>query len=287
MYGKIMRAIQDQAVVTVIPDGSSMPALTVAQIEQLASHYGIAAKNVEIMALENGIVPFRYLRNLKTYSLADQVRLLRSRMAVVGLGGLGGTVIEILARAGVGSLDLIDGDIFEDHNLNRQLLSTEEGLGYSKAKAARERVRAINASVEVTIYDLALTPENASRMIGASEVVIDCLDDIATRFNLETAARQAALPLVSAAVAGLTGHITTIFPGDLGLSLIYGARDSLQRTKGAETTLGCLPQAVCAIASLESAEALALVLGKSRALLRNRMLYVDLNENRFEMLRLV
>ncbi len=287
MYARIVQAIRDQSDSRQMPDGTSVQTLSVAQVEQLASQNGVAAKSIEVLALEHDVIPLRYLRNLQSYSPDDQVRLLKSHMAVVGLGGLGGTVLEILARAGVGALDLIDGDIFEDHNLNRQLLSTEEGLGYSKAKAARERVRAINGSVEVTIFDLALTPENASRMIGASQVVIDCLDDIATRFNLETAAKQARLPMVSAAVAGLTGHVTTIFPDDEGLSLIYGARERLQRTRGVEATLGCLPQAVYAIAALESAAALALVLGKTEALLRNRMLYVDLDENRFELLQLV
>jgi molybdopterin-synthase adenylyltransferase len=285
MVGKIVHAIQEHAMAA-CPGGPAWPSLTVAHTEQIAAQHGVTAKAIEILALENGIVPLRYQRNLQTYSPAEQARLLKTRMVVVGLGGLGGTVIEILARAGVGALDMIDYDIFEDHNLNRQLLSTQDGLGSSKAEAARNRVQAINASVEVTIHDLQLTPENALRLIGASHVVIDCLDDIDTRFTLESAAKHAGRPLVSAAVAGLSGHITTIFPEDVGLALIYGPREALHHTKGAEITLGCLPQAVSTIAALESAAALALALGKKEALLRNRMLFVDLNENRFDMLRL-
>ena len=81
----------------------------------------------------------RYMRNLHTYSMAEQAWLLNSRAAVVGLGGLGGTVTQILARAGVGGLVLIDGDIFEEHNLNRQLFCTQEGIGSSKARTAAQR----------------------------------------------------------------------------------------------------------------------------------------------------
>jgi molybdopterin-synthase adenylyltransferase len=286
MTADILQAIQEHAQAAGSPHGSARASLTIAQVEKIADRFGVAAKKIEILALENSIVPLRYMRNLQTYSPAEQARLLKTRMAIVGLGGLGGTVIEILARAGVGALDMIDYDNFEDHNLNRQLLSTHKGLGSSKAQAARERVRAINASVDVTIHDLQLTPENASRLIGASQIVIDCLDDIGTRFTLEAAAKQVGVPLVSAAVAGLSGHITTIFPEDVGLALIYGPREGLLHTKGSEIALGCLPQAVSTIASLEGAAALALALGKKEALLRNRMLFVDLNENRFDMLRL-
>jgi molybdopterin/thiamine biosynthesis adenylyltransferase len=284
---KITRDVQQQAQPIQTPDGTSMDSLTVAQTEQLAARNGVSTKTIEIVALENNIVPLRYARNLKTTSVEEQVKLLKSRAAVVGLGGLGGTVVEVLARIGVGALDLTDGDAFEDHNLNRQLLSSQGFLGISKAKTARERLRAINASVDVTVHDFPLTPENASHVINNVNVVIDCLDNIGSRFTLQAAARQAAIPMVSAAVAGLTGHITTIFPEDKGLELIYGPADRQKSPKGAEITLGCLPQAVSLIASVESSEALKILLGKPQQCLSNKLLVVDLADNTFETLRLV
>ena len=124
-------------------------------------------------------------------------------------------------------------------------------------------------------------------LVENSQVVIDCLDDIATRFDLQETARTAGIPFVSAAVAGLTGHITTIFPQDKGLELIYGSSDSLEVSKGAETRLGCLPQGVSAIAAIESAEAIKLLLGQEKNTLHNKLLIVDLAGNSFDLVDLI
>jgi molybdopterin/thiamine biosynthesis adenylyltransferase len=88
-------------------------------------------------------------------------------------------------------------------------------------------------------------------------------------------------------VAGQTGHISTIFPEDRGLELIYGPIEALKTTKGAETVLGNLPSTVGLIASLESAEVIKVLLGRQEQLLRNRMLAVELESHSYEILRLV
>jgi molybdopterin/thiamine biosynthesis adenylyltransferase len=269
-----------------MPDGSQSHALTLAQVEQAAARYGLSTKAIEIIALENNIIPMRYARNFASFSLDDQIRLLKSQAVVIGLGGLGGTVVEILARAGVGALTLVDGDTFEDHNLNRQLLSTQGVLGLSKAKAARERIRNINASVDVTLYELRITPENISHIIADCQVVVDCLDNIPTRMLLQKASGQAGIPMVSAAVAGTTAHVTTVFPEDESLSLVYGPSDELKTDKGVETTLGCTPQAVFLTASIESAEALKVLQGKFEQVLRKKLLVIDLQDNTYDVLRL-
>ena len=230
--------------------------------------------------------PERYARNFKTYRPQDQIRLLKARVTVVGLGGLGGTVIEWLTRAGVGHLNLVDGDSFEDHNLNRQLLCTQHRLGTAKAEAAAERVLAINSSLTVATHKEFLTPDNASRLIESSDIVVDCLDNIESRFVLEAAAKAANIPMVSAAVAGLSGQVTTIFPQDRGLELIYGPEDGLSSSKGAETILGCLPQAVGLIAAAESGEVIKVLLGQEEQLLRNQMLWIDMSTNSYETLKL-
>lgn len=287
MHSELLKSIRDTANQTPMPDTSVLPALTVAQTEQLAIRHGVLDKAVEIMALENGILPLRYARNFQTFSWDDQIRLLKSQVTVVGLGGLGGTLVELLARSGVGSMVLVDGDVFEDHNLNRQILSSHACLGTQKAKAARERIRTVNPSVEVTIFSIPFTPANGPHLVENSQVVVDCLDDIATRFDLQETARKAGVPFVSAAVAGLAGHITTIFPQDKGLELIYGPSDSLENAKGAETRLGCLPQGVGTIAAIESAETVKLLLGQEKNTLRNKLLIVDLAGNSFDLVELI
>ncbi len=270
-----------------LPDGSLVPTLSVDQIEEMALRFGIDGRAVEITALESGVCPERYTRNFQTYNAQDQIRLLRSKVTVVGLGGLGGSVLEWLARAGVGEMRLIDGDRFELHNLNRQTLCTQHRIGTPKAQAAAERVCSINGSINVESHADFLKSDNASRLITGCDVVVDCLDNITSRFLLESAAKNAGIPMVSAAVAGLSGQITTIYPQDKGLELIYGPKVKLSSSQGAEQTLGCLPQAVGLIAAAESGEVIKILLGREEQLLRNKMLLVDMSTNVFDILTLI
>ena len=287
MSTELKSLIKKAALSQQLPDASLAPVLSISQIEELAIRFGTDGRNIEITALQSGILPERYLRNFKTLSPQDQIRLLQSKVVIVGAGGLGGTVLEWLARAGVGHLKIIDGDRFEGHNLNRQVLCTQDRLGTAKARAAAERVCRINSSLAVEAHTEFLTPKNAHRLVGDCHAVVDCLDDIQTRFVVETAARNAGVPLISAAVAGLTGHLTTIFPQDEGLKLIYGPASELKISKGAETTLGNLPQTVGLIASMESAEVIKVLLGSTQELLRDKMLMMDLGSHTYEVLRLV
>lgn len=287
MLEELSSVISSVALPHQMPDGSLAPTLTVTQIEELALRFGTDGRSVEITALEGGVYPERYARNFKTYDAQDQIRLLKSEVTVVGLGGLGGSVLEWLARAGVGLMRLVDGDQFEHHNLNRQLLCTQHRIGTSKAQAAAERICSINSSVSIETYSEFLTSENAIRLISGSDAVVDCLDNITSRFILEAAAKQAGIPMVSAAVAGLSGQVTTIYPQDRGLQLIYGPEEDLPSAKGAERTLGCLPQAVGLIAAAESGEVIKILLGQEEQLLRNQMLLVDMSTNTFDILPLM
>jgi molybdopterin-synthase adenylyltransferase len=269
----------------ILPDGTSYKNISAKNIATLAKGFGVTGQHVEIAAIEEGIVPERYVRNLKTFSPKDQVTLLKSQVSVVGLGGLGGAVIEILARAGIGTLNLIDGDTFEDSNLNRQFLSAPDVLEKSKAETAAKRVNRINSSIVVRTHSENLTETNAIEFIDSSDVVVDCLDNIETRFVLESASKKIGSPFVSSAVAGVSGHVTTIFPKDKGLVLIYGKDGSLV-SKGAEASLGCLPHAVTLLAALECSEVMKIILGKGETL-RNRLLIVDLMDNTLEVLKLL
>jgi molybdopterin/thiamine biosynthesis adenylyltransferase len=281
----LLSEVQKVSRTAALPDRSPCAFISVVEVEKIAAHFSVSGCEVECAALGNGIIPERYARNLKTFSLEEQITLLRSTVAVIGLGGLGGTVIELLARAGIGTLNLADGDVFEDHNLNRQLLSNRHLLGQPKAHAATARIQEINPSLTVQSHCGFLNPANARQIIGKAQVVVDCLDNIETRFVVQQAARDLGIPFVSAAVGGITGHVTTIMPRDAGLSLIYGEREKTAPMKGAEATLGCLPHAVVMIGALECTEVFKILL-KRPGILRNRMLVVDLNDNSFETLTL-
>ena len=267
------------------PDSDTYYSLSVENVIRLSHQFKVSGKEIEIAALEADIIPERYARNMKAYTLEDQAALLRSTVSVVGLGGLGGGVTEILARSGVGTLYLIDGDTFEDNNLNRQFLSRQPLLSTSKAEAAIQRVKEINSSIEVHHFHEFLSEDSGSKLLDGSDVVVDCLDSLYTRQILEKLAKDLNIPMVSAAVAGSTGHVTTIFPEDPGLKLIYG--DQVDPSlKGAEASLGCLPQAVTLLSSLECSEVLKIILKKG-TISRNKLIVVELLDNTFDVLQLI
>ncbi len=266
------------------PDKTPYRSLSVQHVLELSRRSGLSSRETEIAALENDVVPERYARNMRTFSLADQATLLKAHAGVVGLGGLGGTVTEILSRMGVGRLTLIDGDRFEDSNLNRQLLSSIALLGHPKSEAARQRVDQINPSVHCSGPAEFLSPENAANWLASCDVVVDCLDNLPARFMVEDACRRLRRPMVSAAVAGASGHVTTIFPGDRGLRLVYGEPQHLP-LKGAETSLGTVPFSVTFLAALECAEVAKILLGKGSPL-RGKLLLADLMDGMVEVITL-
>jgi molybdopterin-synthase adenylyltransferase len=280
----LIAAIHGAALAGTRVDGGAYASLSTARVGELSQAFALSACQIEIAALENGVVPERYARNLSTLTPGEQATLLKTSVAVVGLGGLGGVVVEILARQGIGAVTLIDGDCFEESNLNRQLLCTMDRLGMPKAQAAAERVQRINPSVSTRAHGLFLTADNAPQLLAGSALVVDCLDNLPTRFAVETACRRLNVPLVSAAVAGATGQLTVIFPEDRGLAAIYGAPSNLS-AGGVEAVLGNLPHTVTVMAGLQCAEVVRVVLSKENVL-RNRLLVVDLTDLTFAVMRL-
>lgn len=278
--------LSDASRLLILPDGSKRSIISLLDTADIAQRSGRTRKEIDILSLEHGIVPERYIRNMDALSIKDQIRLLQSRVCIVGLGGLGGTVIETLARIGVGAMTVVDGDTFDESNLNRQALSSEHNLSQTKTAAALEKVLTINSSILIQDYTETMDMENATRLLENADIAVDCLDNIHTRFVLEKAAKSAGIPMISAAVAGFSGQITAIFPEDKGLELIYGPEKSRSADRGAETALGNLAFTVSLVASLECTEIVRILLEK-KSDLRNRLLIVDLKEHTFEQIRLV
>lgn len=256
------------------PDGVCYQSLSIALTRELADRHNISMRDVEIEALKQDVLPERYARNRQILSMADQIQLLSSSVAVVGVGGLGGGVAEILARLGVGSLVLIDGDTFETSNLNRQLFATVDVLGQPKVEVAQARIAKINETVSVATHQQFLESRNAVGLLRTPDVVIDCLDTVSSRFVLQDAARKIGVPMVSAAIAGLMGQMTTVFPDDPGLTLVYGKEKEAPK-RGVEIMLGNLAPIVMQMASLQCMEAIRIILKRPGGL-RHRLLLVDL-----------
>ncbi len=223
----------------------------------------------------------RYIRNIKAISEEENAALFDKKVCVIGCGGLGGYIIEILARIGVGNLIVVDGDVFEESNLNRQLLSKTDLLGKSKAESAYRRVLEINPEVKVKyIYDF-LDESNYSEIINNSDVAVDALDNIKTKKFLQRACEELGIPLVHGAIGGWYGQVTTIFPGDRTLDIIYKGEEE----KGQEKVLGNLPFTASYTASLQSAEVIKLLI-KRGDLLKKKVLFMDLLNNESEIINL-
>lgn len=243
------------------------------KVHELAESFG-AVREIELAALDLEIVPARYVRNVGTVGFDGQRRLLQSTVAIVGLGGLGGYVAEALARMGVGRLILIDGDRFEDHNLNRQLLSSEQNLGVEKTEVACERIARVNSAATAICRTEILNRENLPQLLEGADVVVDALDRLPTRLVLQDGAQALGIPMVHGSIGGFYGQVMTIFPDDSGLHALYGDGDDLPG-QGLESELGTPAATPMVVAAWEAQEVVKLLTGRGK-LLRDRLLVIDM-----------
>lgn len=151
----------------------------------------------------------RYARHLilKEIGGAGQARLLKSRVAIVGAGGIGSPAIQYLAAAGVGQLTIIDNDLVELSNLQRQTLFGTAALGTTKVGAAVKAVSALNPDVHVDAQCKRLDAASAAALLGGHDVILDGTDNFATRLTVADTAQALRIPLVSAAVAQFEGQL--------------------------------------------------------------------------------
>lgn len=156
----------------------------------------------------------RYARHiiLKEVGGAGQLALLRSRVLVVGAGGLGAPLLLYLAAAGVGTIGIVDDDVVELSNLQRQVIHTTNDIGKAKAMSAAEKIAALNPDVKVDIQAVRLTEENARDIIGAYDVVADGTDNFKTRHLVSDTCVALGKTLVSAALGPYEGQLATFKP---------------------------------------------------------------------------
>lgn len=222
----------------------------------------------------------RYSRNESTLSPEENQRLRDFRIAVVGCGGLGGYLIEMAARLGIGHITAIDGDVFNLSNLNRQILSEEANMGAFKSHVAVERIRRINSDVVVTSVPLYLDAANADALLSGHDVVLDALDALRPRFLVQEACERLDIPFVHGAISGWYAHVATVYPGDRLLDQLYP-----QPVHELENPLGNPAFTPAFAASVQIAEMLKVLLGRGDTL-RNQLLQVDLYQHRFEIIPL-
>lgn len=163
----------------------------------------------------------RYVRNLGALTENECSELKSKKILVAGCGGLGGYIIDMLLRLGVGEIVAADGDVFEASNLNRQLLSTPELLGRSKAEAAGYYAKRINPEVAFHPVNAFIDKENVSELLCGCDAVMDALDSIAARKLLAKACADRGIPFIHGAVCGWTAHAGVSMPGDGLIDMLY------------------------------------------------------------------
>jgi molybdopterin-synthase adenylyltransferase len=234
----------------------------------------------------------KYSRQIlfKEIGEAGQERLLASSAVLVGCGALGTVTANLLVRAGLGKLRVIDRDFVEPSNLQRQTLFEEADARESlpKAVAAERRLRAINSGVQVEGIVADVTPANARELLAGHTLILDGTDNFETRLLLNDAAIALGSPWIYAAAVGSYGVTLTIRPGDTAcLACLLEGDEKSSAALGAEATCdtaGVLNSAVGVIASIQATEALKILAGKPEVL-HGRLVSCDAWAGRFQSIR--
>lgn len=218
----------------------------------------------------------RYIKNTNAFSKDDIINISTKKVCIVGVGGLGGYVSMLLARFGVLNLTLIDGDVFSITNLNRQLFATEHNLGLKKVTETKKAINIINSEVIVTAIDENLSDVNKESFLQSHDLVIDCLDNIESRFLVQLACNKLDIPFVHGAISGFYGQVCFVKPNSNIIDKIYK-----DKTNTLDNDLGNPPFIPAIVASIQASEAIKYLTNKGELLI-NKILFIDLLFNDFE-----
>jgi len=221
---------------------------------------------------------FRYRRQirLEEFGESEQERLLNSKVVLVGCGGLGTVISSYLVRAGLGKVVIVDDDIVELDNLQRQVLFDEEDVirKLPKAQAAAEKLRKVNSQVSIEPLVEKLTSRNIESIFDKADLVFDGTDDMKTRFLINDACVKLDIPWIYGGVVATYGTSFTIIPSETPCLRCF--IDELPSPGDIPKCqeVGVLGTAVSIIASIEVTEGLKLLIGKKKSLL-GRLINVD------------
>ena len=202
-------------------------------------------------------------RRLDGIGAGGQARIAAGRVLVVGIGGLGCPAAQYLAGAGVGRLTLVDPDLVAAHNLHRQVLFTAADVDKPKAEAARRRLLALDAALDVDVRPVALEPGNADALVAGHDVVLDCTDDLAAKLTLADACRRAGVPFVHGAAAGWEGVVAVLDPPR---TPCYRCAFPSPASGAACSDVGVLGPLVGQLGALQAQEALKVLAGLGSSL---------------------
>ena len=216
----------------------------------------------------------RYQRQmmLPGIGLAGQQKIAESRVFIAGAGGLGSPAGYYLAAAGIGRICMADDDVVELSNLQRQIAHNTERIGMNKTRSAEATFKSLNPDIDYASMQQKITAENVASLIEGYDIVLDCSDNLSTRYLLNDACVLMSKPLVSGAVAGFTGHVTTIIPGQ-GHCFRCIFEDMDPYDKSLDSQPGILGAFAGVIGSIQAMETLKIITGIGETLQNTLLIY--------------
>ena len=155
----------------------------------------------------------RYKRQMMLFGEEGQERLKKAHIFIAGAGGLGSPVSIYLAVAGVGTITIVDMDVVDLTNLNRQILHFDRDIGKKKTASAEEKLQALNPDIKINAIDVRIEESNAVKLIGKADGIVDAMDNYPTRYLLNDIAIAKEIPFFHGGIRGFYGQVTTIIPG--------------------------------------------------------------------------
>jgi len=222
----------------------------------------------------------RYQRHRPLYSEEEFTQIRKARIAVAGSGGLGSTVLQLLARIGFGTIHFWDNAVLDIPDLNRQILYKTTHLGQAKTTAALAELKEINPDLNYIAHKERLNPKSK---VPDVDLLIDCLDSFHSRLHLDSLFFDKGIPIIHGSVFKEMGQLTTLFPGK---TENYHSTFGIDHQAEEQEEKTIFPPMVTTLASLQVTEAVKCITKQYDQMLFNKLLIVNLKKNQFEVLPL-
>lgn len=224
-------------------------------------------------------------RQMSIVTKSQQEKLKNSKITVIGCGGIGGAAIEMLARMGVGHLQIVDKDSFDVSNINRQLMSSFYSVGKSKTQVTQETIQSINPFIHVDSFEGELNESNVEKLISGSDIIVDALDNLVSRIILSRHAMEFEIPFIHGAIHGTMGQLCVFSNETPSYEELFNLpsknkeltseviEDVFKLSQDIPPVLGPVPNIV---GCLQASEAFKIITGKGEVILAPKMLNFDL-----------
>lgn len=223
-------------------------------------------------------------RQIEVFTEEEQEKLRTTPIVIMGSGGLGGTIIEQFVRAGFEQLTIIDQDVFDETNLNRQIRSNIDTIGKSKVEITKKEAEKINPNVDITAYDLTIDPSNITEIFKGNKVLIDAVDNVYTRVMISREAKKQGMAFVHSAVDKTSGQLSVFEPDSISYEELFRLKSVGKELDDAKDYLLGLsvkkPQVLgitpAIFGSLEVNETIKYILGKNNVVFAPKVLQWDI-----------